>query len=148
MRYGIHAMLAMCVLLGAGCVSEGVRQAYAGAALPDSETCALVVPAMLDVRAIDGVPTDWSLRVKSESARTLRLLPGTHRLWVRYYDPSADEKRREVYEVDRIEVTLQAAAQSVHELRYETWTRNMEMQRARQKVRVWVATIPPGNSNQ
>ena len=144
MRMIFPVALALSALLGAACLTDDVRQAYPGAPLPANETCVLRVPAMLDVRAIDGVPTDWSLRIKKGNLQTITLLPGSHRLLVRYYDPTADESRREPYEVDRMDVTLVANPQSVHELKYETWTRNMDMQRAKQKVRVWVEQVSPG----
>jgi hypothetical protein len=144
MKSLVSLALFLCALAGGGCLTADVRQAYPGAPLPAAETCALRVPAMLDVRAVDGVRTDWSLRVKQGSSQLLRLPAGTRRLLVRYYDPTADESRREVYEQDNIEVLLQANPQSEHELKYETWTRNLEMQRARQKVRVWVEPAGAG----
>lgn len=134
----------VCALACGGCLNGDVRQGYPGAALPVDETCTLQVPAMLDVRAVDGVRTDWSLRVKQGRTQSLRLPAGTHRLVVRYYDPTADESRREVYAMDGIEVLLQANRQSEHVLKYETWTRNLDMQRARQKVRIWVETVSAG----
>ncbi len=144
MKITCHLVLAAVAALGAGCFSNDFHQAYPGAPLLPEETCTLRVPAMLDVRAIDGVPTSWSLRMKKGAMQELSLLPGHHQLLVRYYDPTADESRQEIYEVDRIEVALQANPQSVHELQYETWTRNAEMRRAREKVRIRVVEISPG----
>ena len=144
MKIAFRCMLAAVAALGAGCFSNDFHQAYPGAPLLPEETCTLRVPAMLDVRAIDGVATDWSLRVKKGPMQELSLLSGAHQLLVRYYDPTADESRQEIYEVDRIAVAFQANPKSVHELQYETWTRNAEMRRAKQKVRVWVTQIDPG----
>jgi len=129
--------LSVLILLGAGCLTEDLRQAYPGAPLPANEICTLRVPAMLDVQAIDSVSTDWSLRIRKGDVQVLQMMPGHHRLLVRYYDPTADESNQEVYQVDHIAVDFTAKPQSVHELRYETWAHNPEMRRAREKVRVW-----------
>ena len=137
-------ILAALALLGAGCLSDDIRQAYPGAPLSADETCMLRVPAMLDVQAIDGVPTDWSMRVKRGRMQDLSLLPGNHRLLIRYYDATADESKHEVYEADRLEVVLMANPRSVHELKYETWARNPEMRRAKEKVRVWLEQVSSG----
>ena len=99
---------------------------------------------MLDVRAIDGVATDWSLRVKKGKMQELRMIPGNHRLLIRYYDATADESKHEVYEADRLEVALVANPQSVHELKYDTWAHNPDLRRAKEKVRVWVEQVSPG----
>ena len=144
MRTALLAALAVSALLGAGCLSDDIRQAYPGAPLPADETCTLRVPAMLDVRSIDGVPTAWSLRLKKGSMQELSLLPGNHRLLVRYYDPTADDALHEVYEADRIEVSLAANPKSVHELKYDTWARNPELRKAKEKVRIWVVELSPG----
>ena len=130
--------LAAAALLLCGCLSNDFRQVYAGAPLPADETCTLLVPAMLDVRAIDGVSTDWSLRLKKGRMQELSMLPGHHRLLIRYYDPTADESRHEIYEADRIEVTFDAKPRSVHEMKYDTWAHNPELRRNKEKVRVWV----------
>ena len=144
MKTVFRLVLAAVAALGTGCLSNDFHQAYPGAPLPPEETCTLRVPAMLDVRAIDGVPTDWNLRVRKGAMQELSLLPGTHRLLLRYYDPTADESRQEIYEVDRLDVAFQANPQSVHELQYETWVRNPDMRHAKQKVRVWVVQVSPG----
>ena len=138
------AALTLSALLGAGCLTESIHQAYAGAPLPAHETCTLRVPAMLDVRGVDGVPMDWSLRVKQGSVQELSLLPGNHQLWVRYYDPTADATKQEIYEADRILVSFNANPESVSELKYETWTHNPELRKAKEKVHVWVVQLAPG----
>ena len=138
MKAALLCVLAATALLGAGCLSDDIHQAYPGAPLAADQTCTLFVPAMLDVQAIDGVPMDWSLRMKKGKRQELHLIAGHHRLLVRYYDATADESKHEVYEVDRLEVLLVANPQSVHELKYDTWALNLEMRRAREKVRVWV----------
>lgn len=136
--------LIMPAMFGGGCLSPDIHQAYPGAPLPAEQTCTLLVPAMLDVRSIDGVPTDWSLRLKKGGMQELSMIPGRHRLLVRYYDPTADESRQEVYQEDRIDVLLDANPGSAHELKYDTWTYNPELRKAREKVRVWVMEISPG----
>ena len=144
MKTACLAALTVSALLVAGCLTNDVRQAYPGAPLPADETCTLLVPAMLDVRSIDGVHTDWSLRLKKGAMQELSLMPGKHRLLIRYYDPTADEALHEVYEADRIEGALAANAKSVHELKYDTWARNPELRKAKEKVRVWVVELSPG----
>ena len=72
------------------------------------------------------------------------MAPGNHRLLVRYYDPTADESRQEIYEVDRIAVALTANPKSVHELQYDTWTHDPELRKTGEKVRVWVVELAPG----
>ncbi len=144
MKAALPGLLMVLALLGAGCLTDDIRQAYPGAPLPADETCTLFVPAMLDVRSIDGVPMDWSMRIKRGKMQELSLLPGNHRLLIRYYDPTADESRQEIYEVDRIELSLAANPKSVQELKYDTWTHNAALRQAREKVRVWVEQISPG----
>ena len=80
MKAALPGLLMVLALLGAGCLTDDIRQAYPGAPLPADETCTLFVPAMLDVRSIDGVPMDWSMRIKRGKMQELSLLPGNHRL--------------------------------------------------------------------
>ena len=138
--------LTACALLGAGCFSSDVHQAYAGAPLPADMTCTLQVPGLLEVRAIDGVPTDWSLRIKKAQVQVLSLLAGGHRLQVKYYDPTADESRHEVYEAGPFELSFVGDAGSVHELKYETVQSNPELRKTGQKARVWLDQVKPGRT--
>jgi hypothetical protein len=136
--------LAACALLGAGCFSSAVLQSYSGAPLPATETCTLRVPSLLELRAIDGVPTDWSLRIKKDPVQLLSLRAGRHRLLVKYYDPTADESRYEVYEAGPFETIFVGDPGSVQELKYETSNSNSELRKTRQKARVWVEQVSPG----
>jgi len=146
MKTMLSTALAACALLGAGCLSSKVHQAYPGAPQPVDRTCILRVPYLLEVRAIDGVPADWSLRIKNDSVQKLSLLSGGHRLQIRYYDPTADESRHEIYDAGPFDVTFVGDAGSVHELKYETSKSNPELRTTNQKVRVWVKQLKPGTA--
>jgi len=131
------AVIMVAAALVSGCAST-VYQAYPGAPLPPAETCVLVVPALLDVVAIDHAPLDRMLRLKTTSEQRLALLPGDHTLQVRYYDPSADESRRELYMAGPVVVHFKAAPQGVYELRFETSRENPALRRTPDKFRAWV----------
>lgn len=138
------SLLLLSVLLGAGCLSSDVHQAYPGAALAANETCTLQVPGELEVRAIDGIPTDWSLRIRKDPVQTLSLVAGGHRLQVKYYDPTADESKHEIYDAGPFDLSFVGSAGSVHALRFETVKTNPELRKTNQKVLVWVDRIKAG----
>ena len=144
MKFLLPTMLTACALLGAGCLSSEVRQAYSGAPQPADKTCTLHVPDILEVRAIDGVPTDWNLRIRKEPVQELILLSGGHRLQVKYYDPTADESRHEIYDAGPFEVAFVGDGRSVYELKYETAKTSPDLRKSGQKVRVWVVQVKPG----
>ena len=144
MKISLPAMLATCVLLGAGCFSPDVHQVYLGEPQPPEKTCTLLVPGLLEIRAIDGVPADWRLRIKRASMQELSLLAGSHYVLVKYYDPTADESRHEVYEDAPVVITFLGDCGSVHELKYETALQHPELRSAGRKVHIWAAQVHPG----
>lgn len=144
MKTILTTALFACALLGTGCLTSEVRQTYPGAPQPADKTCTLHVPDILEVRAIDGVPTDWSLRIRKEPVQELSLLSGGHRLQVKYYDPTADESRHVIYDAGPFEVAFVGDARSVYELKYETAKTSPELRKTSQKVRVWVVQVKPG----
>lgn len=138
MNRTIQGTLIVAMLALAGCMSSAVHQAYAGAPLPPEETCVLAVPALLDVVAIDGAPMERMLRVKTGSEQRLSLLPGDHLLQVRYYDPTADESRHELYMAGPVLVRFKAAARGAYALQFETSRENPSLKHTPEKFRAWV----------
>jgi len=139
---GFTGILIAAVLLS-GCASTSTYQAYPGAPLPPDETCVLVVPALLDVVAIDGAPMERLLRMKLGSEQQLLLLPGAHTLQVRYYDPTADESRHELYMAGPVIVRFQAEPRGVYRLRFETSLENPALRRTHDKFRAWIGDSAP-----
>ena len=103
----------------------------------------LVVPALLDVVAIDGAPMERLLRMKLGSEQQLSLLPGAHTLQVRYYDPTADEARHELYMAGPVIVGFQAEPRGVYRLRFETSLENPALKRTPDKFRAWIGDVAP-----
>lgn len=145
MTRNLHGSLMVALLLLAGCMSTAVHQVYPGAALPPEETCVLTVPALLDVVAIDGVQMDRMLRLKTGSEQRLSLLPGNHLLQVRYYDPTADESRHELYMAGPVVVRFKAAAKGSYALQFETSLQNPALKRTPDKFRAWVNDGSPAS---
>lgn len=142
-------VMAVAVILLAGCATPSAHNLYTGPERSIEEVAAVVVPWQVQVREVNGQKTPLSLFGGSSGEATLRVLPGAQDWQVLYSDPFADEREdhRNPYRVDKSGVeTLRfhADAGHVYRIRFETPDSNPSLRNARQQVSFSVVETASG----